>query len=115
MRSSSHLRYGHHRLACRTRGVRPVVSGPTLVLPGELDVRTLHRDLHTVRTAFDLVELDAARQALDLLVEVGDRTHVGVGEGDVAEAGDRVGVHPDGVAVDDADAAEHRDGLLQGA
>src|SRR5689334_8937021 len=59
-------------------------SGPTLVLPGEPDVRTLHRDLHTVRTRLHLVELDAARQALDLLVEVGDGTEVGVGEGDVA-------------------------------
>src|SRR3954469_21106065 len=59
-----------------------IAVAPTVVLPGQPDVRTLHRDLHPLRSGPHLVEPDAAGQPVDGLPEVGDRADPGLGEVD---------------------------------
>src|SRR5205823_13777343 len=93
--------YGRRRLAFRILGVH---HGP--VLPRELDVRTPHRDLHTVLRGLHTVQFHAAREPADGLLEVGDRPDPGLGEVD-DQLGQVVGVHLHGVAVH-GDGAEHR-------
>src|SRR5688572_11696276 len=56
------------------------------VLPREADVGTLHRDLDAALRRLDLVELDAAGQTVDLLLEVGDRAGAVLGDVGAAEA-----------------------------